>query len=515
MLKRLFLLIVLIFSLTLTALALKPSARAQEEICLGENARTLWTPDGERLLVGAETGFAVYHVDDLSHPFHTFPDVQLTASTYQRMDTENRLFLTDNRLIDLDAGTIITTFAGTETVSLSATGQYVFADDGVYDAETGTRILSTPFLARQNTDIPDLVYSGGLVEGSFAIYVYDLREPDAPPIIIDTGIDRLAWNVAFSPDGTRMTQTSSDGIKLIDLQRGVTIAILEQDYPESVFARFSPEGRYLLTNSASPSGTSRWDYGYGFRIWDSATGELLFSATMSRDITILDDNSVLYQEENQPGSVSGIYLWRQGEEPQLLGEIQPLLENSRSGRIYDGYFLARTTTGYGLWAFDALVNGDAPFIQTDLPAASVESLQFSNDFTRVLVFTAEQVFVTPLPPAVSAILYDTSTAMPLLTLSVDIPLNEQGEPDESQLDPDILTQYRAVRFAGNYVYYALNGNVFIHLAQTGELLHSLTNASRVSFNADYSYVAYIDNGAVHWLRLSDGTGGTICHIFGE
>lgn len=120
------------------------------------------------------------------------------------------------------------------------------------------------------------------------------------------GHDRDIWDVAISPDGTRLATSSSDGTaRLWDLATGEQLLVLAPQAGPLETLDFSPDGKYLLTSAGdgaayfwdaatgeevrtfpgqggdavfSPDGTRVASNGgpdFKARIWDAATGETL------------------------------------------------------------------------------------------------------------------------------------------------------------------------------------------------------------------------------------------------
>ena len=300
MVIRIFLMTVIGLFAALTTLTLRPSVRAQENTCLGEDARFEWIPQTDRLLVGSADGFAVYDVNDPDQPLQRFPGIRLRpARTFYRFDQANRLLLTDDHVVDLETGDILGSFPESNALIDLNGDSAVLAGAGVFDVRTGERLLTTLFTAQSNPSFPNMIYSRG--QDTVSIYT----SLDVSPIVIHS----TASDIKMNPDSMRLVLVAPDtGIHLYDLRTGAQIAHLEPLFPVSQSSVFFAEGRYFFTFVASASGTSIWETEYGFRIWDNLTGELLFDAPFSRVLRTVGE-TVLYQLENQQGNVQGYYLW--------------------------------------------------------------------------------------------------------------------------------------------------------------------------------------------------------------
>ena len=514
MVKRFFLLSLMFFIVSITSLPMNPFVSAQVTDCSEGYASTIWTPDGERLLVGSLNGFLVYDIDDFSQPQYAFPNIQLGSPSFSMTDPTRLLLLTDDRLIDLETNTIFHTFSEKDFHRrFSANGELVLAENGVYEVQTGMRLFTTKFRATQRWNSPNFIVSGGMVDDAFTIYVHDLRQRDAPPLTIDTGFRREQWIMDVSADGTRLAvferRRSPLAGHLYDLQTGERVAILDQGDVFTFRAYFSEDGRYLETISETRQGDYVW------RIWDSVTGDLVFDTPNATIIHRFADNTILYRQESQLGRISRLYLWQEGAEPIPLETVQPMLAHSPPIRFSNDYFYASTSEGFAVWSADDLLNGDVPLVFLNLPVQDVEYVSFSSDWSRALVTIYEDALRPSMLPEISVTLYDVTTGTALYTIPSASMRDFQSNPLTEQSEIEMRWQFSGIRFAGDYIHYLFNGEHFIHSAETGDFLFTLPGIEGLNFNSDHSYVVTTEDGIVSWLNLANGTRGTICGVLEE
>ena len=102
------------------------------------------------------------------------------------------------------------------------------------------------------------------------------RAVEASPI--RQTIPETGWNIAFSPDGTRLAAAggSEPTVRIWDAETGMLIRSLEGHSGRVTGVMFSPDGRLIAS-----SGTDQTA-----RLWDAATGEELYQLTSHTDLVL-------------------------------------------------------------------------------------------------------------------------------------------------------------------------------------------------------------------------------------
>jgi WD40 repeat protein len=105
-------------------------------------------------------------------------------------------------------------------------------------------------------------------------------------LLVLKGHTDINWGVEFSPDGTRLITSGSDGTARIwDSETGKLLRTLTGHTSTIVNARFSPDGTRIAT--AGKDGTTR--------LWDAATGKelLALESVSTNDVRFTPDGKHL------------------------------------------------------------------------------------------------------------------------------------------------------------------------------------------------------------------------------
>ena len=143
------------------------------------------------------------------------------------------------------------------------TGEIVLALQVHPDGVGATRVAFSPDGTRLAT-ASDGRRKEGDPKGSRALVrVWDLASGQA--LYTVTGLPNRAWDLAFSPDGTKLAVgVGGDPVKLYDTTSGEESVSLAGHSGEVGAVAFSPDGALLVTGGNDPP-----------RLWDLATGQEL------------------------------------------------------------------------------------------------------------------------------------------------------------------------------------------------------------------------------------------------
>ena len=86
------------------------------------------------------------------------------------------------------------------------------------------------------------------------------------------GKGHITGNIAYSPDGTRLTMASSIGVWIYDAHTGKELALLTGHTGDVLGVLFSPDGFTLAS----------WSLDYTIRLWEANTGEHLHTLNGAR-----------------------------------------------------------------------------------------------------------------------------------------------------------------------------------------------------------------------------------------
>ncbi|MCB0206708.1 MAG: WD40 repeat domain-containing protein, partial [Anaerolineae bacterium] len=89
-------------------------------------------------------------------------------------------------------------------------------------------------------------------------------------------LDQGEWASTWSPDGTRILATASDGARLWDAETGQLLLTFQHDAPNG--AVWSSDGQHILTYGGGEAVGYQSSGGSGTaRVWDATSGELVFT----------------------------------------------------------------------------------------------------------------------------------------------------------------------------------------------------------------------------------------------
>lgn len=469
---------------------LTPTPAMQTEPCDTPDVYLQWSPDGSHVLLITADETYLFDTNSPDSPPITAGNA---VNRFVSFNPTGELLVTNQALLDTDTLQPLMTFDSTHYRRFTQSGETIIGQDGLWDAASGEQILSGTLLSLSPREW--VAYERFPEGDTIHVRVWDLRNPDLMPFIIPTPHENYGIPIRFSPDETLIAvEIAPQTIEIWNIQSGERQTTIIYTLPEAGM-EFAPDGRYLITQGRSASGTSIWDYQRDLHVWDVVTGERVAGWEQARVVTMLDDSSILFVNFDSPIRIENVFRW-----DSMTGTITDLAsilpgETVGSAILAQNGEFVLVNVGWTvyLWHVDEIRANQPPSHSIQLSHVP-SSMILSADSRRLIAFYEETIVITPIPPAIHASVWDTETGEMVVQIQSDTNFDEQSATNDA-IDRSRAASSLRISPDGRWLAYHVAGVYTLLDSETGRELQSFN--SPIEFSYDWSRIAYWRDGELH------------------